>query len=142
MRLVTALVLATLCAASGCVQGQSARRADEVATGGGGGGSALGPLTTGLVTVRGGEVLVLRGAIVRVEQVTYLNQPCPPEVRCIHSGIIRLVHFEITRGGAPKKAAVPQGATQVVEGVELKVKEVRPGPEASVQASLPLSPPP
>lgn len=96
-------------------------------------------LASGVVTVRGGEVLRLRGATVGIDQVTYLNQPCPPDVRCIHSGVIKLVHFQVTRTGAPLRAAVPEGAEQSVDGVLLVVRQVRPGPEADIEASLPLT---
>jgi hypothetical protein len=129
MRRVLVLLTAAL-AASGCTQDKGQQRADPVETSGGAGAGAVAP---GTITVRGGERFQVEGTAVLVEQVTYLNQPCPPDARCFHSGIIKLVHFELTRDGTPHKAAVPEGARQVVAGVELAVKQVRAGPEADIE---------
>ncbi len=85
-------------------------------------------------TVRGGETLPLEGVRVVVDQVTSIEQKCPANARCLHSGIIKMVHFRVFGSGPSKLVAVPQGATQVVDGVELKVLQVRAGPEADVAA--------
>src|SRR6185312_2905959 len=55
--------------------------------------------TTGRQKVKGGESFALSGpTTVTVKQVTYVNQPCPPGVQCITSGLIRTVQFEVVRG--------------------------------------------
>jgi len=129
------LLLAAALAASGCTQDKAQQRTNPVETSGG-----AGAVAPGSVTVRGGERFQLQGTSVLVEQVAYLNQPCPPDARCFHSGIIKLVHFELTRDGTSQKAAVPEGAKQLVAGVELAVKQVRAGPEADIELGLGLSP--
>ena len=95
------------------------------------------PLSSGTVTVRGGERFALGEVEVTVDEVTFVDEPCPPNARCIHSGVIQLVHFGIARkGGAKTSAAVRPGAPQIVDGLRLDVKRVRPGPEADIEASI------
>jgi hypothetical protein len=98
------------------------------------------PLGSGRVTVRGGEELLLRGATIAVDRVTFLDQPCPKDVQCIQSGIIRTVGFRVRRANGPVPATLREGESRVVEGVELRVVAVRQGPEADVEAALPLAP--
>jgi hypothetical protein len=98
------------------------------------------PLGSGRVTVRGGEELRLRGATVAVERVTFLDVPCPKDVQCVHSGVIKTVGFRVAREGGPVPATLREGESRVVEGVELRVVAVRQGPEADVEAALPLAP--
>ncbi len=98
------------------------------------------PLASGLVTVHRGDTIELRGARVEVREVTYLDQPCPPNVKCVHSGVIRRVLFGVIHTGSPVIASVAEGEQKVVDGVELAVKAVREGPEADVAASLPVAP--
>jgi hypothetical protein len=98
------------------------------------------PRASGLITVRGGETIELDGATVTVVQVSYLNEPCPPGMQCLHSGVIKQVEFRVRRGQAPVVATVVEGQRQVVDGVEVVVRAVRAGPEADVEASLPVAP--
>jgi hypothetical protein len=98
------------------------------------------PRATGRVTVRGGELLALEGATVRVDQVTYLDQPCPKDVLCVHSGVIRMVGVTVTHGGAPASGGVSEGRSQVLAGVEVRVLSVAAGPMAVIEASLPVAP--
>ena len=98
------------------------------------------PRASGPITVRGGETIELDGATVTVVQVSYQNEPCPPGMQCLHSGVIKQVEFRVRRGPAPVVATVVEGQRQVVDGVELAVRAVRPGPEADVEASLPVAP--
>ncbi|MEW5848003.1 MAG: hypothetical protein AB2A00_04285 [Myxococcota bacterium] len=93
---------------------------------------------TGKVTVKGGEVFSLKGAQVLVKQVTYLNQPCPKGAKCLHSGVIKSVQFVVTRDGGDEAAVVTSGEQKVTRGVMLRVHDVREGPEADVEAQLPL----
>ena len=91
--------------------------------------------------MRGGETIELEGArVARSVRVTYLNQPCPPGVQCIHSGVMKLVEFRVLRGAAPVSATVSEGERRLVDGVELSVRAVRDGPEAEVEVSLPVAP--
>jgi len=133
----TLVAVAALTAAC-CTQGKPPPAADA------GGGPARTvqalPRASGPVSVRGGETIELEGARVQVVQVTYLNQPCPPGVQCIHSGVMKLVEFRVLRGGAPVLATLSEGERKPVNGVELSVRAVREGPEAEVEASLPVAP--
>jgi hypothetical protein len=98
------------------------------------------PRASGRVTVRGGETIELAGARVVVGTVTYLNQPCPPDVQCIHSGVVKQVELTVIRTGAPVLASLREGERKVVDGVELAVDAVRAGPEADVEATLTVAP--
>jgi hypothetical protein len=133
MRTLLAAALATAC----CTQGRPPPPDDRA--GPAARAAAPLPLASGLLTVRGGETIELRGASVTVSQVTYLDQPCPPNVQCIHSGVIRQVLLRVVRSGPPVLASLGEGERQVVDGVELAVKAVRAGPEADLEASLPVA---
>jgi hypothetical protein len=98
------------------------------------------PRGSGVVTARGGETIELDGARITVVRVTYLNEPCPPGMQCLHSGILKQVEVRVLRGPAPVLATVVEGQPQVVDGVQIAVRAVRPGPEADLEASLPVAP--
>ena len=131
LRLLAVVALSTAC----CTQGKPPPGASSAPA-----RTAALPRSSGPITVRGGETIELDGATVAVVQVTYLNEPCPPGMQCIHSGILKQVEFRVRRGQAPVVATVVEGQRQVVDGVELVVRAVRAGPEADVEASLPLAP--
>lgn len=94
--------------------------------------------STGVVTVKGGEDLALDGATVHVKQVSYMNQPCPKAVKCVHSGVVKSVAFVVRTAAGEETAYVNEGGEKAVLGVLLRVKVVREGPQADVEASLPL----
>ena len=96
------------------------------------------PKDSGRQKVHGGEALALEGADVKVVKVVYVNSPCPKGAECIHSGIIKVVQFKVARGGQEKLVSVSEGNDQVVEGVQLRVFVVTEGPQAEVEASLPV----
>ena len=50
-----------------------------------------------------------------------------------------MVEFHVTHSGAPVTASLNEGTLRVVDGVELSVVTVREGPEAEVEARLPLT---
>lgn len=95
------------------------------------------PFSSGPRTVTGAEVIALRGASVTVERVVYLNSPCPAGAQCIHSGVERQVQFTVNHT-MQTPVTVVADSTQVVDGVELKVHEVRAGPQADIEVSLPV----
>lgn len=94
---------------------------------------------TGRQKVHGGEAFTLSGAEVKVSKVVYVNQPCPKGAECIHSGIIKVVHFQVAHGGPEQQASVHEGQDAVVDGVQLRVFSVTEGPQAEIQASLALA---
>jgi hypothetical protein len=104
-------------------------------------GDAVKPLprATGPVTVRGGETLRLQGAAVKVDLVTFLDEPCPAGAQCIHSGIIKRVQVTVTQGDATASGGVAEGTGQVLAGVEVRVVSMAPGPVAVLEASLPVA---
>lgn len=107
----------------------------------GAGGLRPNPMSTGRQTVRGGESFSLHGpTMVNVLRVIYVNQPCPPNVQCIHSGIIKTVEFDVSRDGAHETGTVAMGSPRVLAGIQLQVFDVQPGPVAEVEASLPVVP--
>jgi hypothetical protein len=89
--------------------------------------------------VKGDEVFQLVGAMVRVDRVVYVHNPCPPGVQCITSGIIHNVHVTVTRGDVTEAAIVGEVKDKGVNGVQVHVGEVRPGPTAEVMFDLPGS---
>jgi len=96
------------------------------------------PLASGPVTVREGSRIALQGATVAVDRITYLNEPCPAGVQCIHSGVIKRVQFTVTHSGAPVPGGLSEGTSQTFDGVEVRVVSVSEGPAAVLEASLPV----
>lgn len=96
------------------------------------------PRGVGRTLVKGGETLALQDATVVVKRVAYLNQPCPPDVKCAHSGIVKSVQFEVQHAGRSEEAFVAEGAQQVINTVMVRVLAVEEGPQAWVEASLPV----
>jgi hypothetical protein len=95
------------------------------------------PLASGRRTVAGGEVIALRGASVTVARVMYVNSPCPEGAKCLTSGIVKQVQFKVQHT-VETEVTVNADSTQVVDGLELRVHDVRAGPQADIEASLPL----
>ncbi len=102
--------------------------------------TAAASLATGRQVVKGGETFSLQGATVTVDRVTYLNNPCPPGAQCITSGVIKTVAFSVTAGAASDKAVLSEGMQRVVSGVMPRVVSVTAGPQAEIEASLPVAP--
>jgi len=91
-------------------------------------------------TVKGGEELLLDGATVRVLMVTYINQPCPKDVQCVHSGVIRSVRFQVQNADGQDEAVVEAGGEKVVRTVMLRVQDVTEGPSAMVEVQRAVMP--
>jgi hypothetical protein len=98
------------------------------------------PLATGRQVVKGGETFALQGATVAVDRVTFVNNLCPPGAQCLTSGIIKTVAFSVTAGGAAEKTVLSEGMQRVVSGIMLRVVSVTAGPQAEIEASLPVAP--
>lgn len=97
------------------------------------------PFASGLRTVSGGEVIALRGATVTVTQVIYVNSPCPEGAKCFSSGIVKQVQFKV-KHTSENAVTVAADSTQVLDGIELRVHDVRAGPQADIEVSLPVQP--
>jgi hypothetical protein len=95
---------------------------------------------SGTLSVKGGEVIPLAGAKVTVKRVSYLNQPCPKDVQCVHSGVVHSVQFAVERDGKTEETFVDLDHPKVVQGVMLRVQSVEEGPVATVDVSLPVVP--
>jgi hypothetical protein len=80
--------------------------------------------------------MTLGDATVKVTRVTYVNQPCPKDVQCVHSGVVKSVGFEVDRAGAHEEGFVAEGVTRSLLGVVLQVISVQECPRAQVDVAL------
>lgn len=80
------------------------------------------------ITLSKGATAALPGtdATITARDIVYIDSPCPPDVKCVWSGVKKTLEATVTRGGESADASLGLAASQVVLGIKLVVRSIEP----------------